>query len=257
MSFKGKVAIVTGGGSGMGQVMAKQLASAGAKVAILDVNEAGMSETAASSDNITAFRCDVTNLQQVQEIVAKVESEIGSIDRLAHAAGIMPGGSIEETPPEKIMLMMNVNYGGTIHLTKTVLPYMLKRNKGELILFGSVAGIAPPTDLGPYCATKSAVNTFAEVLHYENRGNNLKILLVCPAAVNTPLIDQALDAGPKSLRRQLEKGKMASPEFIIEAIEKALVKGKWNILPGEAAVVAFLRRLSPSLLWKLVDASNK
>ncbi|NKI16001.1 SDR family NAD(P)-dependent oxidoreductase [Spongiibacter sp. KMU-166] len=252
-----KVALITGGGSGMGQLMAKQLAEKGHRVVILDVNEPGMVETCKSNDNISYFVCDVTNREQVENIVAEVEKDVGPIWRMAHAAGIMPGGTLVDMPSEKIVQLMMINYGGTVHLTKAVMPYMLKRNAGEIIIFGSSAGIVPSSNLGAYCATKSAVNTFTEVLHYENRGNNIKILLVCPPAVDTPLIKQALDTGPKGLESAAKSGKMADAGSIISAIEKGLEKGKWKVLPGEAAAGEFLRRLSPSLLWKIVDASNK
>ncbi len=102
MAFHGKVALVTGGASGMGQIEAIRLANQGAKVAIVDLNEQGLEETAAKSDNITPFKCDVSNLEEVQKLVAEVESSIGPIDRLTHCAAIMPGEPLKDMPAEYI-----------------------------------------------------------------------------------------------------------------------------------------------------------
>src|SRR5690625_7894079 len=81
----------------------------------------------------------------------------------------------------------------------------------------------------------------------ENRGTGIRFLLVCPPAVNTPLINQALDTGPESLRFSQRTGRLARPEAILDAIERALEKGRWVVRPGEATALTWLRRLSPGL----------
>ena len=90
MSTAAKVALVTGGASGMGQIYARRLAAGGARVAIFDVNQAGLDATAAESENITAYHCDISSLEDVNNKVAQVESELGPIDTLVHAAALMP-----------------------------------------------------------------------------------------------------------------------------------------------------------------------
>src|SRR5262245_28452057 len=112
MAFYGKVALITGGASGLGKEMTSGLAKQGAKVAILDRDEKRLTHTAALSASIIPFAGDVTNLAQVREIVERVEHEVGPIDRLAHCAAIMPGGILHETSPEQIHQVMAVNYCG-------------------------------------------------------------------------------------------------------------------------------------------------
>lgn len=257
MAFYGKVALVTGGASGMGRLTALRLAAQGAKVAIFDLNDENLAATAAESDNITAYKCDVSDLEQCQARVAEVETTLGPIDRLTHCAAIMPGQSMKAMPTQTITRMMDINYGGTVNMVKTVWELMEQRGKGDIIIFGSMAGDVLTHNLGAYCATKSATNTFAEVLIHENKQSPIRFLLVCPPAVNTPLVDQAVAEGPPSLQGAVDANRLASPESIIDAIEAAIEKGKWVVRPGEAKVMVLLRRLFPGFVWWMMEKFNK
>jgi short-subunit dehydrogenase len=124
-------------------------------------------------------------------------------------------------------------------------------------MFGSMAGDVLTHNLGAYCATKSATNTFAEVLVKENLKSPIRFLLVCPPMVNTPLVKQALDDGPGSLQMAKDTGRMASPESIIDAVEAAIEKGRWVVRPAEARFMVLWRRLFPGLLWKVMERANK
>ena len=163
MAFHGKVAVVTGGASGMGRVTALRLANQGAQVAIVDLNEKALSETSEESFNITPFKCDVSDLEQVKVLIGDIESALGPIDRLTHCAAIMPGQSLMEMPAEKISQVMTINYGGTVNMVKTLMPLMEARGGGDIIMFGSMAGDVLTHNLGAECAAKSATHTFAEV----------------------------------------------------------------------------------------------
>lgn len=255
MAFYGKTALITGGASGMGKVMATRLANQGAKVAILDLNDKNLEDTAKLSPNIIPFKADVTNLAQIQEIVAKVENEIGPIDRLAHCAAIMPGGFLESQKAEDITKVMYINYFGMVNVVQTVFPYMNKRDKGDFIVFGSIAGVAPAVRFGAYGSTKAATNFFMRVLMEENRKSHIRFQLVCPSSVNTPLVNQAVKDGPQSLKKMQATGKnIDTPEFIIDTIEKALERNKKVNFPGIAKWANLFYRICPSLITRL---SNK
>ena len=131
MAFKGKVALITGGASGMGRVMALRLASGGAHVAILDMNREGLEATASLATGIRAFPCDVSDARAVAAVVSEVETEIGPIDRLASAAGIMPALSITDMPVERFSQVMRINYEGMVNVVKAGLPPMLSRGHGD------------------------------------------------------------------------------------------------------------------------------
>jgi NAD(P)-dependent dehydrogenase (short-subunit alcohol dehydrogenase family) len=253
MAFYGKVALVTGGASGMGRISALRLAQEGAKVAIFDLNEAALQATAAESPNIRAWRCNVADREDVDARVAEVERDLGPIDRLTHAAGIMPSHAVMDTTLEQAHRLMDVNYFGTLHLVRAVVPGMVARNRGDVILFGSVSGMALVPKLGAYAASKAAVNVIGETLAYELGRTALRIAVVIPPAVNTPLVDQSISTdAAQALRNAKQSGRLADPAKIVEQIEQGLEKGRKAIYPGEAKFLELWHALAPRLWWKTV-----
>jgi len=258
MAFHGKVALLTGGASGMGQVFARRLAKEGAKVAVLDLNETGMKETAEGLSGIHCYKCNVSDLAQVKEVVKTVENELGQIDRVVHAAAIMPTCPVAKADPEVVSRLMRVNYEGTVNIIATTLPAMLERNAGDMIIFGSIAGSVLAPHFGPYSATKAAVNAYVETLIHENLGTSVRLMLVKPPLVNTPLINQATGtSNPRTVQQGVAAKRFAKPEDIIEAIEKGIEKNIKILLPdGEAKFLTRLRRFAPRLLWRIVLKSE-
>lgn len=253
IDMAGKVALVTGGASGMGQIIARRLAQQGARVAIFDVNEQGLQDTAAEADNIASFKCDISSLEDVEARVAEVAATIGPIDLLVHAAALMPSHKLIDHSHEGMERLFRINYFGTTYMVKAVLPSMLERGSGRIVVFGSIAGIALVPKMGAYCATKAAVNAYVEVLQNEIRDSGVRAHLVCPPAVNTPLVDQSLATDtPGSMLESKEKGRLADPEKIVNAIEKGVRKDRDIIYPGEAKLLYLWRALLPKLWWKVV-----
>lgn len=253
IDMAGKVAIVTGGASGMGQITARRLAKQGARVSIFDVNDQGLQDTAAESDNITAFRCDISSLQDVEAKVAEVVASVGPVELLVHAAALMPGHSLVDHTHEDMERLFRINYFGTTYMVRTVLPAMMERGRGRIIVFGSIAGIALVPKMGAYCATKAAVNAYIEVLQNEIRNSGVRIHLVCPPAVNTPLVDQTMATDtPGSIIEAKKSGRLGDPEQMIDAIEKGVRKDKDIIYPKEARLLYLWRALLPKLWWKVV-----
>ncbi len=254
MAFYGKTALITGGASGLGRLHAIQLSEMGAKVAILDLNEKALTETAAISPNIIPFKCDVANLKQVQEIVNSLEKEIGKIDRFIHCAAIMPGGLLMDFDADAVNKVMIINYGGMINVCHTVIPRMLKRNSGDVIIYGSTAGLVPISRFGAYGATKAATNLYAKVLIRENKKSAIRFQLVCPPAVDTPLINQAKEDGPIFLKNaQKTHRNIISPEEVVRSVEKCLEKGQKLNYPGQAKWINLLQGIVPSLLDKMAQ----
>jgi len=258
MTFRGRVALVTGGGSGMGQRMCERLAHAGARVAALDLNEEGLARTAATSGNITPFVVDVTDRAAVEGVVKQVRDELGPIDRVAAAAAIMPSDLLAEMDTDLIVKVMEVNYGGVVNITKAVLPQMLERRTGDMIIFASLMGHQPQMYMGAYCASKHAVKAYAETLKWENEGSGVRFACVCPPAVRTPLIDQ-MKPDARSFLDVLPESTQLTPDKVIDAIEDGLDKGRLWIMPGIARPAVAYYRMAPKLFWKgalKLDAQN-
>ncbi|MBW2273031.1 MAG: SDR family oxidoreductase [Deltaproteobacteria bacterium] len=249
-----RVVLVTGGASGMGRIFAQRMAERGSAVAVLDRDLVGLEDVAGNSSQIHAFHCDVSNLHEVRSCVEQVTRELGSIDRAVHCAAIMPTAPLVEQDAEEIRRLMSVNYGGTVNVAKTVMPTMLERGAGELVIFGSTGGSVLVPECGAYCASKAATNAFAEVLIEETRGRGVHVMLVCPPLVDTPLLLQARDSSdPKMIRDSISRKRLADPESIIDEVERGLSRGCEILLPGiEAKLVMLARRIAPRLLWRLL-----
>jgi NAD(P)-dependent dehydrogenase (short-subunit alcohol dehydrogenase family) len=248
MAFHGKVALVTGAASGMGRLASRRLSAAGAEVAALDENEAGLRETRGEDGRIRTYAVDVTDARAVGETVRRVEAEVGPVDRVMNAAAIMPTDLLMNQDADLVNRVMAINYGGTVNVTMAVLPRMLRRGRGDLVNFASVAGWLPTLHFGAYNASKFAVVAFTEVLHHENRKAGVRFACVCPPPVATPLLDQA-----KSQPKILSELPPIAPERVLDAIERDLERGKLMVFPDRnAALTVWMRRHLPGLLWRNV-----
>jgi NAD(P)-dependent dehydrogenase (short-subunit alcohol dehydrogenase family) len=257
-SMNGKIALVTGGASGMGRITALRLAQRGAIVAIFDLNEEGLQATAAAHENIRPFRCDISRRNNVESSIAQLQDSLGPVDHLVHAAALMPAHALADHSIEKLEHLFQVNFFGTVYVIKSLLPSMQARKTGTMVLFGSIAGFAFVPKMGAYCATKAAVNTYVECLQNETRGSGVNIHLVCPPAVNTPLMEQAIATDtPGSIVQARKSGRLADPEKMIDAIDKGVAKGKDIIYPGEAWFLMIWKTLLPKLWWKVVLSFEK
>lgn len=241
---------ITGAGSGMGRLAARNLSQQGFQVAAVDVNEKGLLETAEGHQNIRTFNVDVTDFAAVMEAVEETEARLGPIRRAYNAAAIMPLGRIVDQDVEVFRRVMDINYNGVVNVSKAVMPRLLERNQGELVNFASLAGWIPVLYMAAYDASKFAVVAFTEVLRHEHIDSNVKVLCVCPPPVKTPLLDQARDTvWPKIF----DQGKHIEPQDVLAAIDKAIADDEFFVYPGSGSRMAQrMRRWFPDLLWKNV-----
>lgn len=249
-----RVALVTGAGSGMGQLATWRLASEGVEVVAVDVDEDGLRRTSAHAPQIHPVFADVSDLAAVEQVVADAEHGVGPLDRVMHAAAIAPSSLLAEQDATEIKRVMDVNYGGTVNVVRAALPVMLGRSRGEVVLFGSLAGWLPSPFVGAYSASKAAVVSFAETLSHELvPGSGIRLVCVCPPIVDTPMLDQ-IDPRPPFY----DAVKPIAPETVLDAIEDALEAGRLWCFPGRSTRAVWrARRLVPGALWRRIDSLSR
>ncbi|KAH8356439.1 hypothetical protein KR200_002983 [Drosophila serrata] len=170
----GKVALVTGGGSGLGREICLELARRGCKLAVVDVNSKGCYETVELLSKIPrcvakAYKNDVSSPRELQLMAAKVEKELGPVDILVNNASLMPMTSTPSLKSDEIDTILQLNLGSYIMTTKEFLPKMITRKSGHLVAVNALAGLVPLPGAGIYTATKYGIEGFMESLRAELR----------------------------------------------------------------------------------------
>ncbi|PWJ54324.1 Short-chain dehydrogenase [Quadrisphaera granulorum] len=249
-----RTAIVTGAASGIGARAVARLRADGVKVLATDLDENRLTSLYGDDADIVVVAGDVTDPQHTDHLVTTAQERLGSIDRLVHCAGIMPGGRVADLTREQLFEPMRVNYLGTVTMTTAVLPVMRQQGRGQVVVLGSLTGYVPTSAFAAYSASKAAVNSFVEVLGQEERRHGIQVLLVSPTAVKTPLLQQAHD-GPAFVRRLARSERsplMTTPDVVLDQVERGLARGARVVVPGGRALHA-LRKVSPGLVWFVTE----
>lgn len=254
MTYQGKVALVTGGGSGMGQLACRNFAKAGAKVAALDINEGGLADTTQGLESVTTFKVDITDVEALRETVDTIERTLGPIDRVFNCAAIMPFDKVLEQDPVLQNKIMSVNWGGLVNIANVVLPRMIDRGHGDFVSFASISGLIPCLLTGAYSASKAAVVMYNQNLYHENLNSGVRIACVCPPLTATPLLAQGKHAWPKTIDAE---GKPIDPQRVLDAIEEGLDKGQFRIyVDRRSRFGQLMMRLFPGSVWKHIHRTE-
>jgi short-subunit dehydrogenase len=166
----------------------------------------------------------------------------------------MPYGKILDHDTANIIKVMDINYGGLVNITKATLPGMIDNGGGDFIVFSSMLGQMPVLMTGAYSASKFATSVFTEVLAHENQNKGVRFLCVCPPAVKTPLLQQAIDTvWPKIL----DENPPITPEEVLDLIEVSIEKNDFWVFPGKGTKMgARMRRWFPDAIWKHIHKTE-
>jgi len=182
------IAFVTGAARGIGRQIAHDLLDRGYRVVLGDLDLAATESTALElGDGASAVQLDVTDGQQLADIIASVEKRLGPIDLWVNNAGIMPTGPFHDQPVDLAATIIDVNYTGVVRATSAILPGMFDRGSGTIINVASATGIKPLAGLAVYSGTKAAIIAFSDALRRELRGTGVNVRVVLPNLVRTPL----------------------------------------------------------------------
>ena len=222
-SLEGKVALVTGASSGIGEATAVALAEAGAAVAIgarrTDRLDALAGKLRDGGTRVAQLALDVTDEQACRDAVARTREELGGLDVLVNNAGVMLLGTIVGADPEDWRRMISTNVLGVLYMTAAAIDGMVEQGSGDVVTMSSVAGRTARKGAGVYNASKWAVNAFSESLRQEVTGRGVRIGLVEPGAVTTELIDHITQPEAKAASVQMHAGMRAlRPEDVARAV---------------------------------------
>jgi NAD(P)-dependent dehydrogenase (short-subunit alcohol dehydrogenase family) len=271
--FRGRVAAVTGAGSGIGRALAVALARRGAKLALSDVDEAGLAETArlAQGAEVHQARLDVADRTAFEAYAAEVAAHYGRVNQVYNNAGIAFSRTVLESEWSDYERVLGVNLWGVIHGTKAFLGHLIASGDGHVVNISSLNGFMAQGEMSHYVSSKFAVRGFTETLRMEMlaEGHPVRVTSVHPGGVKTNIADNALEAArdlgmevtaEHEQRRRVYNEKLLrmSPDEAAEIILRGVERNRPRVLVGnDARLVDLMVRAFPAGYVRAVLASTK
>lgn len=257
------VAVVTGAGSGIGRALAQQLAATGSALAIADIDEKGLAETAGSLKGkdaaVSTHVLDVSDEEAVRRFAEDVAARHGRVTLLINNAGVALIGTFEEISLDDLRCVMGINFWGIVYGVKYFLPVLRQQPRAQIVNLSSVFGIIAPVGQSAYSASKFAVRGFTEAVRHELEGTSVFVSCVHPGGIHTPIAKRArLGAyAPKNKHEEaiarFEQLTPTSPEAAAARILKGVERREPRILIGrDARQIDIVQRLRPATYWKMM-----
>ena len=262
--FAGKVAVVTGAGSGIGQALAVELGRSGAKVAISDVDTEGLAVTEerlkAIGAPVKADRLNVTEREAFAAYADAVKEHFGKVNQIYNNAGIAFSGDVEVSQFKDIERVMDVDFWGVVNGTKVFLPYLIESGDGHLINISSIFGVFSVPGQAAYNSAKFAVRGFTEALRQEMMLANhpVKVTTVHPGGIQTAIARNATVAeglDQAALAQSFDKLARTTPERAAQIILDGVSKNRARVLVGaDAKILDAIVRITGSGYQRLFSA---
>jgi NAD(P)-dependent dehydrogenase (short-subunit alcohol dehydrogenase family) len=260
--FQDKVAVITGGASGMGRAFADRFAAERMKLALGDIEEPELAravdELKAAGAAVVGIRTDVARLEDVQKLRERALEAFGAVHIVCNNAGVA-GGSVIDSPIEMWQWVLGVNLWGVIHGCHVFLPDLLAQDEGHIVNTASIAGLGGAAGLGVYCTSKFAVVGLSESLHHDlgARSSQVGVSVLCPGFVNTRIFESernmpdhvraasATDEAADEVQRTVV-GFGIPPADAADAVFAAIRENRFFVLPHQRAA---LRAVEDRLVW--------
>jgi short-subunit dehydrogenase len=245
-----KVIWITGASSGIGKAVAIKFAEKGWIVAASARRENLLNELKEINENIHSFPLDVTDIDKCKLVASSIINQFKNIDICLFGTGMHDPKSEKKFNLEKVREIMEVNYFGTMNAINSIYNYFSEKKNGQISIISSVAGYRGLPAAGAYCASKAALTSFAESLNFDMQMKNVRVSLVSPGFIKTPMTDQ----------NDFPMPMIKSPEFAANEIYKGLtVKKSFEIHFPKVFTyfLKFLQLLPSSLYFKLVSKGMK
>jgi NAD(P)-dependent dehydrogenase (short-subunit alcohol dehydrogenase family) len=267
-TITGRAAVITGAASGIGRSLAQQLAESGSPVAIADINEAGLKETAQSLRGDTLIRVlDVRDAADFRRFAAEVRDWLtGPLGAVFNNAGVAVASTVLDADPDDDEWVRQINFDGVVNGTRAFLPLLVEQDSGVMVNTSSVYGLAGIPYQSAYCASKFAVRGFTDALRQELRGTGVTAVTVHPGGIQTNIARNArVRKDPEGLGRsreqmisEFESILMTTPGKAAEIIVRGVERGKARILVGpDAYVFDTLARVTPTHYYDLITVVER
>jgi len=262
VKLQNKVIVVTGAGSGIGSALVVGLLGREARVAAVDLRAESLKSLSAdySSDRLSIHRVDISDRKAVEHLPDAIIKHHGAVDAIINCAGIIqPFARINELQYEAIERVMNVNFYGTLYMTKAFLPYLLERPEAYIANFSSMGGFLPVPGQGVYGASKAAVKLLSESLYAELLYTNVRVSTIFPGATKTNISGNSGVKMPgSSMAANEQKFQMLSAEEAAEAVLRGIEQNKPLIFTGkDSNSMNWLYRMNPVYATKLITKKMK
>ncbi len=242
MDIRNRIAVITGGATGIGAALARRFQAEGAKKVVVAGLQPALLTQVAEAVGGLAVPCDVADEQQVQALVARVERDVGPIDVFCSNAGIARLGD-EDAPNEEWQLNWDLHVMAHVYAVRAVAPLMAQRGEGYLIHTASAAGLLSHIQSATYSVTKHAAVAFAEWVSIKYREQGVRVSVLAPQAVRTPMTARPDGAEIASVDGMIE------PEELADCVIAAMAREEFLILPHPVVREYMLRKATDVDRW--------
>jgi NAD(P)-dependent dehydrogenase (short-subunit alcohol dehydrogenase family) len=263
MTLHDRTAVITGAGSGIGRGIAQSLARRGCHLALADISEPGLAETAqlvgGTDIRISCHTLDVADRAAAAGLPQAVMAQHGRVDLLFNNAGVALAGTFEQVSEADFDWLIEINFGAVVRLTRVFLPHLKASDDARIVNISSVFGLISPPGQTAYAASKFAVRGFSNALRLELEGSKVGVTVVHPGGVATKIAENArTPAGTTNaeLAEQLEKARrlltmppVEAGEIIVQAVERRAPR---VVVGGDARMMALIERLAPVSYWTIL-----